>query len=288
MQTIARQAGCLAVRKVGLMLPPLLAAGALLLPVTASATESTAVESESAAQVTASNAVETKSAELGVAQNEAQAVQDQKALALVVKAAVKAGDGTKLLETTKDGSVVVDVVKDLGGTNVKKDKADSAKHKKPKLHRNGTEDKEITAREMKAEAAHFSSFRANKPSSKPGRTIAHSAACWGEAWTILEWDIAPGATVAWLYANAGWWCGNGYEMTGLGGPTLTTWSWGPFCIGNQYQNWSWDVYNSWVHTGQWGSIGASYPWGCFTWEGGHATVRIAANGYWDTYDDFGF
>lgn len=37
-----------------------------------------------------------------------------------------------------------------------------------------------------------------------------------------------------------------------------------------------------------GSLGVSYPWGCGGLKGGHAVIRIAANGYWDTYDDFGF
>jgi hypothetical protein len=261
-------------RWVGTVLALLLASAALGLPATAGAEET-----ESASQAITRKAVEAKSAQLGVAQNEAQAILDQKALASVVERAVKDGDGMKLLETTKDGSVAFDVVKDMHGLKRKKGMStEEPKHKKPKLKRNGTEGKEIE-KELTAASArvHHRSI------------VAHSATCWGGAWTQLEWAVAPGAIVGWLYANAGEWCGNGSAMEYLSGPILTTWSWGPFCINNQIQEWAWDVYNSWVHTGQWGSIGVSYPWGCFNWEGEeHATVRIAANGYWDTYDDFGF
>jgi hypothetical protein len=33
--------------------------------------------------------------------------------------------------------------------------------------------------------------------------------------------------------------------------------------------------------GTWGTVGASYWWGCFGWSTIAATLRIAANGYWD-------
>jgi hypothetical protein len=38
----------------------------------------------------------------------------------------------------------------------------------------------------------------------------------------------------------------------------------------------------------WGSLGISYPWGCLGIKGEKVVIRIASNGYWDTYDDYGF
>jgi hypothetical protein len=78
-------------------------------------------------------------------------------------------------------------------------------------------------------------------------------------------------------------------MTSLGGyATFASWTWGPFCLGGKGEDYSWDPKPSWVHMAHWASLGSSYPWGCFTYSGGKVVIRIAWNGYWDTYNDYGF
>ncbi len=235
-------------------------------------------EIETAAQTQARSAVESQAAAIGVAPTEAQAVKDQAALMPAVKKAVASGvNAMSLVEHANNPSVTADVIKASGGLKVKRTKSTAPKHTKPALKRNGTEGKEIT---LGVQAARH-------------RPRAHAAdACWSGAWTMEEWAIAPGAIVGWVYANAGAWCGRyGWWLYWYGGPTLAQWSWGggDFCMANINQSFTWDVYPTWIHTGEWGTLGLSYPWGCWgVFGSGRAVVRIAANGYWDTYDDFGF
>jgi hypothetical protein len=97
-----------------------------------------------------------------------------------------------------------------------------------------------------------------------------------------------GQTVGWIFVRENGWCGSGGRITWLGVPTFASWSWGPFCLGNQGDNYSWDGSVAWVHMAKWGSLGNSYPWGCFTWSGAKVVIRIAWTGYWDEYNDYGF
>ena len=120
----------------------------------------------------------------------------------------------------------------------------------------------------------------------PGGATA-SSYCWGSRYNQYIWQIAGGANVAWIYVRANGWCGNGSSITWYGGGTFANWSWGPYCITNYNTNYSWDVPWSWIHMGTWGSVGVSYPWGCFGLKSNRVTLRIAANGYWDYYNDFG-
>lgn len=82
---------------------------------------------------------------------------------------------------------------------------------------------------------------------------------------------------------------HGSSITSDQGWGHTTWAWGPYCIGNFETPHGWDAYPSWKHGGVWGNVGVTYPWGCGSLSsGGHAVIRIAANGYEDFYDDYGF
>ncbi len=116
---------------------------------------------------------------------------------------------------------------------------------------------------------------------------AHAAGCYGspnERWT---WTVA-GVKVGWVYVRANGWCGSGGRITWYGGATFAHWTQSPWCIAGEGTDYSWDRYPSWIHMMNWGTLGLSYAWGCAGYHGGKANLRIAWNGYWDSYDDFGF
>jgi hypothetical protein len=119
------------------------------------------------------------------------------------------------------------------------------------------------------------------------RPRAHAAGCWGWISDQVTFSVF-GASIAWIYVRNNGWCGNGYAITWYGGPTYAAWSWGPYCWTGKGSDYSWDGWPTWIHTAHWGTLGVSYPWGCGGLRGGKAQVRFAANGYWDTYNDFGF
>jgi hypothetical protein len=120
------------------------------------------------------------------------------------------------------------------------------------------------------------------------RTRAHAAGCYGSPSSQWTWWVA-GATAGWVYVRQNGWCGSGGVIWNLGGyATFASWSWGPFCLTGKGAAYSWDVWPSWVHMAHWATFGLSYPWGCFGYSGGKAPLRIAWNGYWDRYNDFGF
>jgi hypothetical protein len=125
------------------------------------------------------------------------------------------------------------------------------------------------------------------PPARAARKRAHAAGCYGSPWNQLNWT-EYGGTVAWIYVRENGWCGDSGRIWWYGGPTFAAWTWGPFCLGNRGSNYSWDVWPSWIHMAHWGSLGVSYPWGCFTYSGGKVVLRIAWNGYWDEYNDYGF
>lgn len=86
------------------------------------------------------------------------------------------------------------------------------------------------------------------------------------------------------------WCGNGSSITSIDGWGHHTWSQYPYCITDTSTQGGWDVYPSWQHGGQWGTTGLyTLAIVCAPILGSsHATMRVAANGYWDEYDDFGY
>ena len=235
-------------------------------------TSAASAEVETQAQTTARANVEAMAAKVGVASNEAQALKDQKTLMPAVKEAVVAGAGRALLEHTTNPSVAADLAR--GYAKRKLTRSALAKKTKPRRVPNGTGGPAQPGNvEAKAAAARHSR--------------AHTAACWGDAWTIQEWETWVG-TIAWIYARENGWCGEPYGMTWLGGPTYADWEWGPYCLAGHGEDYSWDQYPYWVHMANWGSLGISYPWGCLGVNGEKVVIRIASNGYWDTYNDYGF
>ena len=213
-------------------------------------TGSAYAEVETQAQINAANAVESQAASLPAATNEAQAVQDQAALMPAVKQAVKAGASESLLHSTNP-SVLADALR-LTPPKVKVGHSG-----KPKP--------------------------ANAPARSARRVRAHSAGCWGSVYNMVTWD-----SVAWLYVRENGWCGNGWDIYWYGGASFAEWAWGPYCFTGRGNDYSWDVYPSWIHTAVWGEVGVTYVWGCFGISGGKAQIRIAANGYWDLYNDYGW
>jgi hypothetical protein len=114
------------------------------------------------------------------------------------------------------------------------------------------------------------------------------APCQGAGGTLLGRGGKPkqlqhglGSTISWVWVRANGWCGNGSSMTWLGDASFARWSCCPYCQTNQRVDYSWLYPWSWVHMGTWGTVGASYWWGCFGYSSIAATLRIAANGYFD-------
>jgi hypothetical protein len=118
---------------------------------------------------------------------------------------------------------------------------------------------------------------------------AHAASCYGAE--ASQWNYTEaGITVAWVYTRINGWCGNGstHVISSTGGWSFASWSQAPFCLGNQNEVSGWDVLYSEQHAMFAASEGVSYAFGCATYNGGHAPLRIRADGGWDTYDDWGF
>ena len=213
-------------------------------------------EIETQVQTSARAAVESQAAAVGEAPNEAKAISDQRALMPAVKKAVEAGAAKSLVEHVSNPSVMADVLRLTKPKVVRKSEGlPPVKVKKP----------------------------ANAPA-RSGQVRAHGADCWNDAWgSLVEWS-----GVAWLYVRSNAWCGDGYAITWYGWATFAEWTWGSICFTDRGENYSWDAYPSWIHMATWGEAGVSYVWGCLGISGGKATERIAANGYWDFYNDYGF
>jgi hypothetical protein len=181
---------------------------------------------------------------------------NQAALAPSVKAAIKAGHGKELLETTTSPDVRVDLLR-YGLTATTTHSVDSSAVKPP-----------------------FAATAAR-------RTRARAAGCYGWPWT-QETFTEFGVTVAWIFVRENGWCGSGGRITWLGGPTFADWTGLGFCKTGHGENYTWDGSVAWVHMANWGSFGISYPWGCASYHGMKVVERIAWNGYWDRYNDYGF
>jgi hypothetical protein len=197
-------------------------------------------------------------AQLGAASTPAQAREHVAALDPSVKAALDAGQGAELLALAQSNP-------DIGGA----------------LAANAT----VTSPEV--------TNGRTPPKATPGHAarrrhgaVAHSAGCWGSWAQQANWYV--GGVVAWVYVRENGWCGANGWITWLGGATFASWSWGPFCLGGKGHDYSWDGSYGWVHMAHWASLGYSYPWGCLTFSGNKAVIRIAWNGYADNYNDYGF
>jgi hypothetical protein len=118
------------------------------------------------------------------------------------------------------------------------------------------------------------------------RPRAHAAGCWS-TWTEWHWTVA-GAEVAWIRKIYSSWCGNGSSISSWSN-AHASWVSSAWCLTNANLLESWDVVPSWRHGYYGASLGLWTPWGaCASYNSGHTVVRIAANGYWDSYDDYGF
>jgi hypothetical protein len=136
-------------------------------------------------------------------------------------------------------------------------------------------------------STHSQPSRYAPPAQAARHKQAHAAGCYGSPASEVYWTEF-GQTVAWVYTRENGWCGSWGRITWLGGPTFASWAWGPFCLANQGDNYTWDGSTAWVHMAKWGTFGNSYPWGCFGWSGGKAVLRIAWTGYFDFYNDYGW
>jgi hypothetical protein len=200
--------------------------------------------------------VEAQASRLPAATSPQAAEANAAQLAPSVKAAIRAGHGRELLESTSSPDVRLDLLH-YGGVATSVTSSGNSLYSPP------------------ASSARRHGAR------------AHSAGCYGSPSSQLNWTEF-GGTVAWIYVRENGWCGQSGYIYWYGGPTFAYWTWGPFCLGGRGSDYSWDVYPSWIHMAHWGSLGASYPWGCLTYSGGKAVIRIAWNGYWDRYNDYGF
>jgi hypothetical protein len=201
------------------------------------------------------------------AANPQAAEANQAALAPRVKAAIAAGHGKALLESNKNPDVAYDLLR-FG--NVRTGDIGSPQPGQNAPAYAGPKKSIVTA------------------STARRKVRAHSAGCYGSPWNEHYWT-EWGGTVAWVYVRENGWCGNNGWITWYGGPSFASWQWGPFCLGNKGANYTWDYYPSWIHMAHWATLGVNYPWGCFTYlPGGKAVIRIAWNGYWDYYNDYGF
>jgi hypothetical protein len=212
------------------------------------------------------NANETAS-RLPTAASPAAAEANQAALAPSVKATVAEGGERELLETTTSPDVRFDLLR-YGKVTVTSTQSPPSRFTKPASAPIG-----VAARHVKAHAAGY-----------PGEH------CYGSPWTKRNYNTAAG-TISWVFSRENGWCGEqGYQnrITWLGGPTFASWSQWPYCQTNQRSDYSWDGWPTWVHMGNWGTVGISYAWGCAGFSTIHAVVRINAGGYYDFYDDYGF
>lgn len=121
--------------------------------------------------------------------------------------------------------------------------------------------------------------------------MAHSAGCHGYVWVRHYWSVPiVHATVGDVVKTVGGWCGNGGSITWVTGWAHKTYHWGPYCLTVEANLHGWDSWPGWQHGGIWAHMGVWTPWGSCVHlsHGGHATIRIAANLYWDAFNDYGF
>lgn len=226
---------------------------------------------------TAMNELETAAGEQASPENATQAKTAQKHLMPYVKEAIKAGDTAGLEGLAETNATVAGAVLRVGGKAVVLTPKKSSHIKKEALSTGETveEEHELPEEEPVSE---------QEPESSP----EYAGYCYGGEHSQTNYNTAIG-TIAWVYTSMPVWCGvpNGY-ISYNAAPGFAQWSWGPYCLESQNHLWNWDAYPKWQHGGNWAEVGVSYVWGCAGIRGVHATLRIAANGYWDTYDDFGF
>jgi hypothetical protein len=122
--------------------------------------------------------------------------------------------------------------------------------------------------------------------------VAHAAGCWGRISSKWSHSIAGGAIVERVEDWGGGWCGNGSQITyGSHNFYAHFESQYPYCQIDR------DFWQGWDGTsGRWAHSMASATNGFYTIAvacvpvlgSAHRNLRIAGNGYWDRYDDYGF
>jgi hypothetical protein len=196
---------------------------------------------------------EAQASRLPAAASPQAALANANALAPAVKAAIVSGHGQELAESSKSPDVALDILR-YGGLHAVSTHSPASVYTKP----------------------------ANTPKAQAARRVrARAAGCYGSPWNQENYDTAWGSVISWVYVRENSWCGQNGYIYWYGGGSFARWSWGPYCQANQRVDYSWDVYPSWIHMGTWGTVGASYPWGCFGYADIAATLRIAWSGYWD-------
>lgn len=233
----------------------------------------------------------------GVARTRQQATEDQEALMPYVREVVRAGGGAELItEEEQNPSVTADVLTLEPGVL-------KTKHVRTREGRGGKKEAEGSGTPppnseppfgYAASTAYFKrgmhSGTVTVHSASAASVKAHAAGCYGSVAEQDQWYVKGiGTVIAWIYVRVNGWCGNpGVNIYWSGGPTFANWAWGPFCFAGLQTNWSWDIFPRWIHTAIWASQGVPYPFGCLGLHGGKTQIRIAASGYADTYNDYGF
>lgn len=130
-----------------------------------------------------------------------------------------------------------------------------------------------------------------EPAFSSDMAVAASTKCRGPAKSYWSHSIAGGATVASLTETNPSWCGNGSSITfGHDNWQHKPWSNYPYCLTSVSTHQGWDKYPAWAHGGMWATTGVyTIALVCAPILGSeHTTLRVAANGYRDHADDFGF
>lgn len=228
--------------------------------------------------------LETAASEQASPENEAQAEAAQKKLETDVKKAIKAKDDSELLTLAESNPNVAGALLRANGKAVALAPKKSQHIEKEPL----TTEDEPDAMESESEAGETSTESESRESESRESEPDLWGHCYNGVHSQTNYNTTLG-TVAWLYTAMPAWCGiPNVEITYNASPQFASWDWGPYCLTSKNTLWGWDVYPRWQHGGNWAEVGVSYAFGCLGVRGFHATLRIAANGYWDNYDDFGF
>jgi hypothetical protein len=218
-----------------------------------------ALANGASATTTEVRTAEEAAAKLPAAASVQQAEVNQAAVAPSVKAAIAAGRGKELSETTTSPDVRVDLLR-YGKVTVSNTHSPFSRFTKP----------------------------VNAPVAQTAR--AHAAGCYGYVWSRQGASIY-GAEVAWVFFRENGWCGEQggqNRITYLSTPTYASWTWGPYCTTNYGTDFSWDWWPTWVHGYTKDTIGVPYGFGCWGVKGEKTVIRINAGGYWDANNDYPF
>jgi len=119
-------------------------------------------------------------------------------------------------------------------------------------------------------------------------------ACYGGEWTRYTLSTA-GINLAWSQVGVGGWCAGpgGQAIVEVSGWSFPNWLAAPYCVAGDPTTHGPDgsyvgSNSTWAHGLQTLHVGISYAFGCAGLNTAEDALRIAYNGYWDGYDDFGY